>query len=945
MTEPTAHDALPERALQLVVGLERLTGRIPLAHAVAFIVGVGLCLTGLVTGVVWWAEQQRADMEFRVRVTHFQSLVQGRIDHSRVMVEQVAHWAAEQARLSGSGTGTWSASGVTVVRPEDLDRDMLAARLDIDEAMADPVVACLRAVAASQEQAWCRMATATAVSAQHTVLREGREGWVMARRVPAPGRGWVMVPLWHEQLLAASAEEDGATLQTRLETDTTSPQPGTAPGRKALQARVPLQVPGATLQLVAQAEAGATSWPQLVSRQAGMWIAGGAGVLFTLGALHAYLMLISTRRRAQAMAREISAELQRTQSRNQAVMDTAPDAILMVDALGKVQWCNQAVASIFGRTSADLLGQHLQVVLPSLGHDTLDAWFATCGFSNRVIGHETTGRRNEGVLFPVSVSASRTEVDGAFIQTFIVRDTTDAKWAEQELTLRDRALASSADGVVIVSMTLPNRPMIYVNKAFEDISGYEAHELLGLNSRIFQRDDTQQAGVALMREAIREGRSCQVVLRNYRKDGALFYNDLAISPVLSAEGVLTHYVGVTTDITDRIAAEQVLRLRTERLNAVFDLSPDGFVVLDKRGEVSIVNPAFERMTGLLAADLVGHSLAAFEEQLMARCQASEVGAQTVAGRMAEVAEGADAADADAGPAATRELLHMHTPSIRTLVRRVRHGGQDNETVMYFRDITHELEVDRMKSEFLAMAAHELRTPMVSIFGFTELLLKREFNDERRKDMLSTIHRQASVLINLVNELLDLARIESRRGKDFKRERLQLQSLIDTTVHGLLVHNDPRKVDCALPDAPIWVDVDRVKLSQALTNVLSNAYKYSPQGGDIALDLVWRDRNERPECGIRITDQGLGMTPAQREKVFDRFFRADTSGNIPGTGLGMTIVKEILELHGGQVSVASELGVGTTVILWVPAVAALPEAVVALASPECGLRTESAGVTD
>jgi len=377
--------------------------------------------------------------------------------------------------------------------------------------------------------------------------------------------------------------------------------------------------------------------------------------------------------------------------------------------------------------------------------------------------------------------------------------------------------------------------------------------------------------------------------------------------VLSSAGVVTHYVGVQTDITDRIAAEQVLQLRTERLNAVFDLSPDGFVVLDKRGEISIVNPAFERMTDMMAADLVGQSLSAFEEQLMSKCKSREV----------------DDAPMDAGGApatggvATRELLHLHTPCARTLVRRTRHGGHDNEIVMYFRDITHELEVDRMKSEFLAMAAHELRTPMVSIFGFTELLLKRPFTDERRKDMLSTIHRQAGVLVNLVNELLDLARIESRRGKDFKRECLGLQELIQQVVDGLLMQSDSRKVDVQLPPAPVWLDVDRQKFSLALTNVLSNAYKYSPQGGRIELDMVWRDRDQRPECGVRVSDHGMGMTPEQVGRVFERFFRADTSGNIPGTGLGMTIVKEIIELHGGQVSLSSEFGVGTTVILWLP----------------------------
>jgi signal transduction histidine kinase len=223
----------------------------------------------------------------------------------------------------------------------------------------------------------------------------------------------------------------------------------------------------------------------------------------------------------------------------------------------------------------------------------------------------------------------------------------------------------------------------------------------------------------------------------------------------------------------------------------------------------------------------------------------------------------------------------------------------------------------MKTEFLSMAAHELRTPMASIFGFTELLLNRPVTEERRKDMLSTIHRQSQILINLINELLDLARIESRRGKDFKRETQSLRPIIDNTVSGLLIHGDARTVDFNLPDEPIVVDVDREKLSLALTNVLSNAYKYSPKGGSIELDMVSRHREGRSECGIRVTDHGLGMTPEQLTQVFDRFFRADTSGNIPGTGLGMTIVKEIIELHGGEVTVSSTFGEGTTVILWLP----------------------------
>ena len=897
MNEHPVNEALPAAVLKALAVLERWTGRIPLAYAVTGITLTGLILTALIVSAVAWGERHRVQGEFRSLVSRYQMVIQARLDHRQMLLDQVAHWTSEQTRLSGRESGTWSASGVTVLRPQDLDADMLSGRLDLDDERARVVVDCLRRAPASQPRVLCVIPPAP--------LQD--RAWLLAVRVAAPGQGWVMAPFEAQQLLDVQAPDLGLRLHVSLHD-----AKATSPVEMAdLEREVSLPVASDVVRLRARAEVAPMSWQDRISRQAGIGIAALAGLLFTLAALHVYLMLISTRRRAREMSRDMSVALHSTQTRNQAVMDTAPDAILMLDGDGRVRWCNQATTSIFGLTSDDLLGRQLGTVLPALGEGAMHDWFSTYGFSNRVIGYETTGLRNEGVSFPVAVSASRAEVEGALIQTFIVRDTTDAKWAEQELSLRDRALASSADGVVIVSMTLPNQPMIYVNHAFEQISGYEAHEMLGLNCRMFQKDDQQQPGIAVMREAIREGRSCQVVLRNYRKNGALFYNDLAISPVLSPEGVLTHFVGVATDITDRIAAEQVLQLRTERLNAVFDLSPDGFVVLDKRGEVSIVNPAFERMTGLVAADLVGRSRSAFEEHLMERCQAREVDGHTAAGVMA------GASEPDAAVAATQELLHMHTPCVRTLVRRVRQGGHDNETVMYFRDITHELEVDRMKSEFLAMAAHELRTPMVSIFGFTELLLKRTFTDERRNDMLATIHRQASVLINLVNELLDLARIESRRGKDFKRERQQLQPLIENTVAGLLMHNDPRKVEVSLPPERIVVDVDREKLSLALTNVLSNAHKYSPRGGDITLDLVWRDREGRTECGIRVTDQGLGMTQEQQAKVFDRFFRADTSGNIPGTGLGMTIVKEIVELHGGQVSITSEFGVGTTVILWVP----------------------------
>ncbi len=652
-------------------------------------------------------------------------------------------------------------------------------------------------------------------------------------------------------------------------------------------------------------------WYDLLRHYSGVIATAVGGVMLTFAVLYAYILIISTKMRAHKIAQETTQAIMRSESRSKAVVDTAPDAILTVSDEGKILWCNQATLSIFGQSLEGLTGQSLGVVIPDLTGVSLQHWFDTHGFSGRIIGFETKGCRVEGTQFPIAVSARRAELENENINTIIVRDTTDAKWAEKELLLRERALASSAEGIIITDMNMPGHPTIFVNEAFEKITGYGMNDIIGQNCRILQKDDIDQPGIRTMRQAIALGHACQVVVRNYRKDGTLFWNELTISPVFSADNVMTHYVGVASDITERMAAEHVLHLRTERLNAVFDLSPDGFVVLDAEGGVSIVNPAFERMTGLMASELVGQTQAEFEARLMSLCGSVEIEETPRAIGMVT------AQDDMSVTVAKRELLHLNSPSNRTLMRRVRHDENANETVMYFRDITHELMVDRMKSEFLSMAAHELRTPMASIYGFTELLLNRKFDEPRRSDMLGTIHKQAHILINLINELLDLARIEARRGKDFKRKRQTLQPIIENTVSALLIHGDDRKVAVTLPAEPIELDVDDEKLSQAITNVLSNAYKYSPKGGDISLSVLHRARDGQDEFGISVIDHGLGMSQEHQARLFERFFRADTSGNIPGTGLGMTIVKEIIELHGGEVQVDSELGRGTSVVLWVP----------------------------
>jgi signal transduction histidine kinase len=374
----------------------------------------------------------------------------------------------------------------------------------------------------------------------------------------------------------------------------------------------------------------------------------------------------------------------------------------------------------------------------------------------------------------------------------------------------------------------------------------------------------------------------------------------------------------------RLEAQQALefalsriRDRTEQLNAIFDVSPDGFVSFDARGRLTYASPGFLQMTSLASREVIGLGEARFSVLLSSRCIEDAPFVGVAALRQSFAVEAA--ANAEPGRARTRHLIELAGTPKRVL--EVGWRQSDAETVsqiLFFRDVTHETEVDRMKSEFLSHAAHELRTPMASIFGFANLLRMRKYPEEKQQELLGIISRQSQLMVSIINELLDLARIDDRRGQDFDFGRHELAALVREVVADLGVPEGRQPVSMQLPASDVLVRADKMKLMQAVRNILSNAYKYSPQGGQVTLSLVHETAADGvPRVGVRVVDQGIGMTPEQTARVSERFYRADTSGNIPGTGLGMSIVKEIITIHGGSMDIASQAGQGTTVTLWLP----------------------------
>lgn len=346
------------------------------------------------------------------------------------------------------------------------------------------------------------------------------------------------------------------------------------------------------------------------------------------------------------------------------------------------------------------------------------------------------------------------------------------------------------------------------------------------------------------------------------------------------------------------------------MDAIFSLSPDGFVFVDHNRQISYLNPAFERMTGLKAKKHIGQGAEKLYDALKAQLDPQH-----------PCPEGNKDEDG------TECTLHLLRPRLTILKRVARHlrdkTGAIQGMVLYFHDITYESEVDRLKSEFLSTAAHELRTPMASVYGFSELLLQREFSPEKTREVLDIIHRQAGHLVALLNELLDLARIEARAGKDFHIVAQDVVPVIRNTLAELLIPGDTRQVAATLPDALPPIAVDREKFQLTLTNVLSNAYKYSLGKGPIELETRRRVKDGGHWIGVTVRDHGIGMTPNEVDRIFERFYRTDASGKIPGTGLGMSLVKEIMDIFGGEVEIQTQPKKGTEVTLWYPKASKTP----------------------
>jgi two-component system phosphate regulon sensor histidine kinase PhoR len=255
------------------------------------------------------------------------------------------------------------------------------------------------------------------------------------------------------------------------------------------------------------------------------------------------------------------------------------------------------------------------------------------------------------------------------------------------------------------------------------------------------------------------------------------------------------------------------------------------------------------------------------------------------------------------------------------------NGDVSGVVATFNDITELRGVERMKSEFVSTVSHELRTPLTSIKGFIRTLLDDTdgyYDRETQMEFYRIIDTECDRLVRLINDLLNLSRIESGRALDLVLGEVDLGGLISRVVDSQKAYTDRHRFEVIVPADLPKVVADRDKVDQVLTNLLSNAVKYSPDGGQITVSA--RDIGDH-KVSVSISDQGIGIPEDQIGRLFTRFHRVDSrdSRKQYGTGIGLYLVKHLVEAHQGEVSVSSKTGEGSTFTFVLPTNLSLDEA--------------------
>lgn len=620
-----------------------------------------------------------------------------------------------------------------------------------------------------------------------------------------------------------------------------------------------------------------------------------AQILALLGALPAVLSVVGRMYEAPTLSRLVSGTV--VMAAHTAltflvlaagVLAARPDRGLMAAVTGRtsggalIRWLLPAAAGTV------LLGGWLRLVGQRAGY--YDSAFGVAAFAVFSV-----------VVLSVLIWRSARSLDRADVRR------RRAEHALRSSENRFRAVAESTmDGIVAAS---DDGLITYFNPGAEAMFEYRADEVIGKPLTVLMPERFQEAHRQGLRRYL-ETREARVIGKNVeltgrRQDGTEFPVELSLSTWTTAEG--TFFTGILRDITSRKVAQDAVRSSEARKTAILASIAEGVVITDTDGLIETINPGMERLSGWPEEATRGRPHTEVfplvhdegdqipeEERFISRALATGTPAASQGYNISLV---------------TRSGRRV--PVSITAAPILARDGSLVGGVGVIRDASHEREIDEMKSSFVSTVSHELRTPLTMIQGFSELLMARDLGEERSRESLRQINTAAERLSRLIDDLLSVSRIESGRV-EVRAEPVNVEETLAGVVSAF---GDSRPVQVRVDETIPPLLADRDKLVQILTNLLSNAMKYSPPAAPVTVSV----RRQDGSAEISVEDRGPGIAGEDMPKLFEKFSRLDR-GRAPearGTGLGLYITRHLVEMHGGSIRVESEPGHGSRFTFSIP----------------------------
>jgi PAS domain S-box-containing protein len=648
---------------------------------------------------------------------------------------------------------------------------------------------------------------------------------------------------------------------------------------------------------------------------------------------------ITDRKRAEEQLRDSQEELQR-------MFQSVTDGIVVSSLDGTILKVNEKAVKMHGFTSQDeMLGKKgLELVTPG-EHEEMIRNLRRVLKEDNISGMEYTLVRSDGAEFPAELSASALkDASGRVIgHITIVRDITRRKRMQEALRESEekfsKAFRASPDAIAITR--LRDGLFLEVNDNFTTITGHTREETINHKANeigIWARPEDRDRMLKMVKE---KGRVQNEEFEFRRKSGEIRVWLFSSEPIdIAGEPCL---ISMTIDITDRKRAEEQLRESEERYRDLFESASDLIQAVGPDGHFLYVNRAWRKTLGYSAKEISALSVwDVIHPDHLTQCQSifQEVMAGEKAGSIETVFLTKDGRPIVVEGNSNCQFENGEVASVRGIFRDIterKQAEEERKQRMEELKIAYERlkELDRLKDSFLSTVSHELRTPLTSIKSFSEILLAYDEDREIQKEFLTIIKEESDRLTRLINNFLDLAKIESGRMQ-WETVDLSIAEVIKTAINATQALAAQGKLEVKVKVSPGLPTVrgDKDRLVQVVTNLLSNAIKFTPEGGGIEvkarMDGGDKSKKKANMLLVSVTDSGVGIDPKDHDSIFEKFKQVgDTLTDKPkGTGLGLPICKEIIEHYGGKLWVESQLGKGSTFFFTLPlapaAGAAAPE---------------------